>query len=93
MDKTQQLLEEEDGIKLINTCDMQDMSVDDLRKSLGPSQGKAHFAESQMHLKEQLSLLRELEKVKQERDEFKKGKDQLQREILNQTFGKCFNFN
>jgi len=30
-----------------------------------------------MHLKEQLSLLRELEKVKQERDEFKKGKDQL----------------
>lgn len=37
MDKTQKLLEEEDGIKLINTCDMQDMSVDDLRKSLGPS--------------------------------------------------------
>ena len=34
----------------------------------------------------QLTLMKELEKVKHERDELKKSKDQLQRDILNQTF-------
>jgi len=36
-----------------------------------------------VHLREQLNLLRELEKVKSERDEFRKLRDQLQRDILN----------
>ena len=31
-------------------------------------------------------MLRELEKVKTERDDYRKSRDQLQRDILNQTF-------
>lgn len=78
-DMTRQLLES-DGIKLLDNCEI--LTGGDLRQSIG-----AH-EENQMHLKEQLNLLKELEKVKGERDDFRKSKEQLQRDILNQTFGK-----
>jgi len=80
------LLEEEDGIKLLGASEMLQMAGDDLRRSIGPNQGQT---DGNVHLREQLALLRELEKVKTERDELKKSREQLQREILNQTFGKC----
>ena len=60
------------------------MAGDDLRKSIGAGGADALTG----NLKEQLQLLKELEKVRAERDDFKRSKEQLQRDILNQTFGK-----
>lgn len=78
---------EEDGIMLI---DLQShVGSDDLRKSLGSVSGPGEVAEVGLH--EQLVLLKELERVRQERDELRRSKEQLQRDILNQTFGKCEN--
>lgn len=63
---------------------MLEMAGDDLRKSIGPGGADALTG----NLKEQLQLLKELEKVRAERDDLKRSKEQLQRDILNQTFGK-----
>ena len=60
------------------------MAGDDLRKSIGPGGAEGLTG----NLREQLQLLKELEKVRAERDDLKRSKEQLQRDILNQTFGK-----
>lgn len=71
---------EADGIKLLDNCEIMTGlgGNDDLRKSIGPTGDEVHA-----HLREQLNLLRELEKVKAERDEYRRSRDQLQRDILN----------
>lgn len=71
---------EADGIRLLNNSEMEDDG--DLRKSIGSGSNKL-LGEAGQHLHEKLVLLKELEKVKQERDDFKRGKEQLQRDILN----------
>ena len=86
-DKSRQLLEEEDGIKLLDASEMLEIVGEDLRKSLGAEAS----GEAQTNLREQMQLMRELEKVRAERDEYKRNKEQLQRDLLNQTFGKIPN--
>ena len=61
-EKNRELLEA-DGIKLLDNCEiLTGLGGEDLRKSIGAAD------ENQMHLREQLNLLKELEKVKSERD-------------------------
>ena len=79
-DKNRQLLES-DGIKLIDTNEIRDYGGDDLRQSFGADPNQAH---NQMN--ESMNLLRELDKVRQERNELRTSKEKLQRDILNQTF-------
>ena len=45
-----------------------------------------HAQDQHQNLTAQLVLLKELEKVKSERDDLQKSKEQLQRDIMNQTF-------
>ena len=75
-DKSRHLLEA-DGIKLIDNTEMDEYMTGDLRRSIGASSNSQLRVEAGQHLREQLILLKELEKVKKERDEYKKSKEQL----------------
>ena len=64
------------------------MNSDDLRSSIGAQSKKnsskgsdAQKGKSGFH--DQLVLLQELERVRQERDELKRAKEQMQRDHLN----------
>ena len=70
------LLLESDGIKLIDT---NEIVGDDLRQSFGADPNQAQ--NNQMN--ESMNLLRELDKVRQERNELRTSKEKLQRDILN----------
>ena len=64
------LLLESDGIKLIDTNEIRDYGGDDLRQSFG-----AEPKQNQMN--ESMNLLRELDKVRQERNELRTSKEKL----------------
>ena len=70
------------------------MNSEDLRESMGAQSSRNHgkkednSAKNRSNFHEQLVLLQELERVRQERDELKRQKEQMQRDHLNQTFGK-----
>ena len=72
---------ESDGIKCI---DFDNTNFDDLRASIAANQSVKGRDSNQ--LKDQLLLWQELEKMKTERAEFKRLKEKLQRDMMNQTF-------
>ena len=51
-DKSKQMLEDEDGIKLLGNCEIEGLAGEDLRVSIGAGSSKARISEGQMHLKE-----------------------------------------
>ena len=66
--------------------------MDDLRMSIGLGSSESIKRNKKAaNLDESTILLRELDKVRRECTDLKKTKEQMQRERLNQTFGKsCF---
>ena len=64
---------EADGIRLLNNSEMEDDG--DLRKSIGAGSNRQPIGDAGQHLHEKLVLLKELEKVKSERDDLRRGKE------------------
>lgn len=82
---------EADGIKLID-FERQMMKLDqleDLRMSIGANSSHAsEDRKAKPKAEETTVILKELDKARRECAELRKANDQLQRDRLNQTFGK-----